>query len=175
MQFYHVAQLAAFAVAAGIAWKTPRAPLWVLLLALSYVISVLYVHLAPKGGYWPPSQFVGLFLDGMVLIFIRENMKEQWEWALVTILGFMVTADVVQLLGVLTGYPPPFSKNSYGIILEGLNYLAIGLIGGMGLMDWVRAHDDRRHTVADVRTDLLHWAGDYAHRKTENPKTLRKW
>lgn len=174
MSFYHWAQLAAFVLAAFIAWKTPRAPLWVVLLAASYVISVLYVHLAPKGAFWPPSQLVGLLLDGAVLLAIREYHKEQWEfYGLGTLLAFMVTADIVQLFGALTGFPPPFSRNNFGILLECLNYMALALIGGIGLMDWVRADD--RDTMGHVRSDLLHRAGLYAHARTENPKTLRKW
>lgn len=175
MQFYHLAQLAAFAIAAFLAWKTPRAPLWVLLLALSYVISVLYLHFAPKGGLWPPSQFVGLLLDGAVLIAIREYHKEQWEWNLLgTTIAFMVTADIIQLFGALTGYPPPFSRNNFGVVLEVLNYIALALIGGIGFMDWVRSDDSRDH-MASSRFDLLHRASSHAHQRTHNPKTLRRW
>jgi hypothetical protein len=167
--------MAAFGLAAFIAWKTPRAPLWVLLLASSYVISVLYLQFAPKGGLWPPSQLVGLLLDGAVLLAIREYHKEQWEFfGLGTLLAFMVTADTVQLFGALTGFPPPFSKDNFGIILECLNYLALALIGGIGLMDLVRA-DDHRHNLGHVRPDLLHRASSHAHARSHNPKTLRKW
>jgi len=174
LNWYHIAQLAAFAIAAGIAWKTPRAPLWVLLLASSYVISVLYLHLAPVGRFWPPSQFVGLLLDGAVLLAIREYHKESWEWhGLGTVLAFMVTADVLQLFGALTGFPPPLSKNNFGVVLEALNYMALALIGGIGLIDWVRADD--RHSVASSWVDLLHRTSIHAHQRTDNPKTLRKW
>jgi len=173
MSWYHVAQLSAFFLAAGIAWNTPRAPLWVLLLGASYVISVLYVHLSPGGAYWPPSQLVGILLDGAVLIAIREFHKEQWEWyGLGAILGFMVTADVMQLLAVLTGFPPPFSKENFGILLECQNYLALAVIGGVGLMDRMQTDGN---SMADHRSHFLHRTSVHAHSGQENPKSLRKW
>lgn len=173
MSWYHVAQLASFVIAAVIAWNTPRAPMWVGLLAMSYVISVLYVHLSPGGAYWPPSQLVGLLLDGVVLIAIREFHKEQWEWyGLGTILGFIVTADVIQLLAVLTGFPPPFSKENFGILLECLNYLALAVIGGVGLMDRIRTDGN---SMADHRSHFLHRSSAYAHSEEKTNQSLRKW
>ncbi len=174
MFWFHIAQLSAFAVAAGLSWKTPRAALWVSLLAASYVISVLYVNYPHWGGFWPPSQLVGLLLDGAVLLAIREFHKEKWEFfGLGTIMGFMVTADIVQLSGSLTGYPPPLNQNDFGIILELLNYFALVLIGGVGLMDLVRVND--RDRMVSSGPDLLHRTMRYAHSRTDNPKTLRKW
>ena len=173
MSWYHVAQLAAFVIAAGIAWHTPRGALWAGLLGVSYVVSVLYVHLSPGGFYWPPSQLVGLLLDGAVLIAIREFHKEQWEWyGIGTILGFMVTADVIQLLTVLTGFPPPFSKENFGIILECLNFLALAVIGGVGLMDRLQTDGN---SLADHGRHFLHRASAYAQSEQENYKSLRKW
>lgn len=173
MSWYHVAQLSAFFLAAGIAWNPPRAPLWVLLLGASYVISVLYVHLSPGGAYWPPSQLVGLLLDGAVLIAIREFHKEQWEWCgLGAILGFMVTADVIQLLAVLTGFRPPFSKENFGILLECLNYLALAVIGGVGLMDRIKTDGN---SMADHRSHFLHRASAHAQSEQDSYTSLRKW
>jgi hypothetical protein len=173
MAWYHVAQISAFVIAGVIAYKTPRASLWAACLGASYIMSVLYLKLAPTGGVWPPSQLVGLLLDGAVLLIIREFSEDDWESrGLVVILAFMVTADVIQLFGVLTGMPTPFSRENYGIILEVLNYLALALIGGVGLLDMV-SRDGR--DMARNSVDLLHRSRHYAHSKSHQPQTLRRW
>lgn len=174
MYWYNWAQLTAFAIVIAIAWKTPRASLWAAALAASYVLSVAYIRVAPATGSWPPSQLVGLLLDGAVLVLIREHHREKWEYyGLCTIMSFMVTADIVQLFGVLTGFPPPLTQVNFGVILEALNYMALALIGGIGLMDLVPRND--RYSVAHHRFSLLHRTRRYAHARTHEPQPLRKW
>lgn len=174
MQWFHVAQLAAFAIAAALAWKTPRAPLWAFLLAVSYVFSILYIHNAPRGGFWPPSQLVSLLIDGVVLIIVREYHRENWEWyGIRPILICMCSANLLQLGAVLLGFPPPLGSEAFGILLEFLNYLALLLIGGVGLMDLVRA--DARSDLDFHRLHSLHRVSVHRHSQQKQFKSLRKW
>jgi len=173
MYWYNWAQLTAFAIVMAMAWKTPRASLWVAALAASYVLSVAYLKLAPVGSTWPPSQLVGLLLDGAVLVLIREHHREKWEYyGLCTTMGFMVTADIVQLFGVLTGFPPPLTQVNFGVVLEALNYLALAMIGGVGFMDLVSGNDS---SVVNHRGSVLSRTLRHAHARTHEPQPLRKW
>lgn len=160
MSGYHVALAIAALVVLWLSRKTPRAWLWVLSLAASFVVSVSYLRyyenieianvsaaLMPGAfeGYFPyvnlftnwlPPSLIAGGCDALVCVAIMMFGQEQWErpW-LFRLMLTSVAVNLVYSSGLILGYPPVPDQNTLGIILEIINYLALLLIGGTGLVD----------------------------------------
>ncbi len=175
MQWYHFTLAAAAIAAAAFAWKTPRAAFWVLCLTVSFIVSVAYLYL-PKpyvpNMWWPPHAGIATLCDAAVVAAVFRWGREKWETVgLRTIIMASVTVNLIQTSAYTLGFPPMLPADAHAIILEFINYLALLLIGGVGLVDRIngRAAFSRR-TRADLAT-----LGNFIHAKGWKSPPLAKW
>ncbi len=174
MSWYHLALL----VAAGVAWfaarKTPRAGLWVVTLASSFVISVSYLYMYKPGWpfvWWPPHAGIATLCDAGVVALIFRFGMERWEAVgLRTIMMASVTVNLVQTSAYTLGFPPMMEAKTYAILLEAINYLALALIGGVGILDRKNARDRISHRPRRFMASV----GQFAHSQGISPP-LAKW
>lgn len=162
MQWYHYAMAAAAALVAAAAFRRPRALLWVGLLAASYLVSVVYLHIyegieaanvlsvytADAGGYvqlsryWLPPSIIAAMCDIAAATVVRFAGRERWEvkW-LAGSLFMMAAINIVFAFGVVFGFPPIPEQWVLGVVLEAINILALILIatGGTGIVEWIGA------------------------------------
>lgn len=152
MSAYHIALGIAALVALALAYKTPRAVLWIGLLATSFVVSVAYLRhyeavqahnidmvrsLQFSYAEWLPPSIIAAVCDATICIAIRYIGREKWEtrW-LYGVMLVMVATNLVYASGVILRFPPMLpSQDILGIWLEIVNYLALALIGGTGVLD----------------------------------------
>lgn len=130
-------------VVAGLAWHVPRAVLWVVAAAVSFTISTIYWRL--NGPY---AEAVGGFCDAGVVLAIYFIAKQKWEMAMWRLFQTSVAINFVYLGGNL-GIFPHIDHELFSAFLEAINWLALLMVGGMGLMqrfgiDDVYAHRSRR-------------------------------
>lgn len=174
MQWYHVAIPALAVISAISARRTPRAILWVSAIMAAYIAPVAYLYAdMPSWLTWhPPQPGVSFLCDGAVYCLIIHNHEERWErWGLGSIFMASSTVDLIQCFGVMTGYPPPLSGHSYGIVLDALNVAALLLIGGISIADRIK---DGGRDLSGFYQLYLDRAIRAAHEKTHAPKPFRK-
>lgn len=136
MHWYHFALGSIALVALLLSWNVPRCGKWVFLVSASYVVSVLYYRIGPSGDYYPPGPVIAFFCDAIVFVIIRQGHKEKWEiFGLGSLIMFMATLNLVQVMGDAIGFPPMLPSDIYSMILEVTNALYLFIIGGVGLMD----------------------------------------
>lgn len=181
MSWYHEA-LAALAIFALIAsWHLPRCRLWIGGLVVSFVISVAYYHATPIDGVWLPNgAAVAFFCDAILFLVIRETHKETWEiFGLGTVMIASATLNAIQMVGLVSGWPPMLSQVLYSSILEIANAAYLILIGGVGILGWVESGErTRRHIGPDRRSSVamvVNTARKVCHQKTTVSQPLRKW
>lgn len=155
MSWFHIAMVAAFILVAGVSRKSRHAWIWAVVLLADYLLCEAYLAI-PKptsiGVLWDGSVFVGpwapqalfvavvdILVCGAILVFAREA----WERILFAVMMVALATDLVQATAALRGFPALLSSDSYGIILELVNYLALAVIGGRGLLEY--KHDDGRY------------------------------
>jgi hypothetical protein len=176
-EWYHglLATVAVLASAAGL--KTPRATFWVFCLTASFVASVAYYY-APKpmwpGMWWPLHSGIAALCDAMIVVLIFFFGKEKWETlGLRGIMLVSVSVNMMQTSAYTLGYPPPVPHALYSSILEVINFLALILLGGIGLLD--RYNATPRHRFSVFAGPYLGRIGNFAHQKTWKIPPLTKW
>lgn len=120
--------LAGLGLAFLFARRQPRAIPWLAGLALSYAVSTVYW----RSGL-PYAAFIGGICDAIVALAIYFGGKEKWETGLRWLLLVSVSVNLYYLAsqyGVVT----PIAHNAYATALELINWLALVLIGGSGLL-----------------------------------------
>lgn len=133
MEWYHYSMLAAALGTGWMAHKTPRAWLWIGLLAASFIISVSYLNMDHP--VWLPHPGIAMMVDAIVYLAIREVAEERWEkQGLGGLIMVSVTLNLVQTSAIVTGFPPQLPQWAYAIALEIINYLSLALIFGRGLI-----------------------------------------
>jgi hypothetical protein len=159
MEWYHFVMAGAAIAAALVARKTPRAALWVVAFAASFIVSVGYLRgyesleannllafytdrtwdLIPLFRDWLPPSIVAAACDAIVCILIYRMGRERWErlWLYGIALAMMGT-NLLYASGLVMGFPPIPDRGTLGIILEVMNLAALGLIGGTGILDRVQ-------------------------------------
>lgn len=158
MQWYHFALLGAALAVALISYRTPRAVLWVSLLVASGVVSwgylrgyealeagnVLGAYMADSSGFvpleveWLPPSIVAFGCDAAVWAVIMAFGRERWEtfW-LSSLVIAMAALNFIYSSGAILGFPPIPDRDTFGALLEIVNYAALALIGGTGILDRV--------------------------------------
>jgi hypothetical protein len=159
MSLYHVALLVVAVIVAAISYKTPRAILWICVLAGSFVLSVSYLNgyqaievgnvlgayvgesedFVPLEREWLPPSLIAAASDAVAAAIIFAFGRERWEtlWLYWMVLG-MMAVNLIYSSGVILGFPPVPDQDTLGAILEAINYAALLLIGGTGILDRVR-------------------------------------
>lgn len=177
LQWYHIALAVAAVIAAALSIGTPRATFWIFSLTASFIASVAYFY-APKpwwpGMWWPLHSGVAALCDAAIVTLIYFFGREKWEtFGLRGLMLISVSVNMVQTSAYTLGYPPPITHATYATILEVINFLALVLIGGIGLLD--RYNASSRHSFLDFARPYLGWAGQLAHQKGWQNPPLSKW
>lgn len=177
MSGYHISLLIVAAVTALIAWRVPRAKLWIGALAASFVVSVTYLYLVPQGygpdGSWrAPASLIAGLCDASVAAMIYWFGKRRWETVgLYSLVLLSVAVNLLYATGELFYFPPIPPREVYAIILEIINYAALLLIGGTGILNRIGAGHGIRSSgrvVAGVRM-----ARDALQKESRPSKPLR--
>jgi hypothetical protein len=157
MEWYHYVMAGAALLAALAARKTPRAVIWVVSLAASFIVSVGYLRgyqaievsnlsaaytdgkLVPLLRDWLPPSIVAAACDAVVCVLIWFFGRERWEtvWLYGISLAMMGT-NLLYASGLIIGFPPIPDRGTLGSILEAMNLAALLLIGGTGILDRVQ-------------------------------------
>jgi hypothetical protein len=171
---YHVLLLIAVGLAGYAARKTPRAWLWIAALAISFVVSVAYLYQAKPGWpgvWWPPHAGIATLCDAAIVVLIFRFGVDRWERVgLRTIMMVSVTINLVQTSAYTLGFPPMMPADTYAILLEVINYLALAMIGGVGILDRKNARDRISHRPHRFMASV----GEFAHAQSAAPP-LAKW
>lgn len=159
MEWYHFVMAGVAILAALAARKTPRAVIWVVSLAASFIVSVGYLRgyqaleannllafytddpsqIVPLMRDWLPPSIVAAACDAVVCVLIYFFGRERWEthWLYGISLAMMGT-NMLYASGLIIGFPPIPDRGTLGIILEIMNLAALALIGGTGILDRVQ-------------------------------------
>ncbi|MGA1801497.1 hypothetical protein [Rhizobium sp. HT1-10] len=126
----------------AIAWKVPRAWLWVALLATDFIATSLFWDY----GNHEFHPIFTLAVDGLVCLAAHLWAQEKWE------LGFFLAflSSVFISLLKLAGFVP--SNLIYASFLELFNYCALLLISGIGILDVTARHE--RGFLSSLRRSL---------------------
>lgn len=143
MSNYHMALFIAAVITGLVSCKTPRAILWILMLAASFTASVSFAFFVRSNDLGFPHTGVTMLCDIVVFLSIREFGKERWETRLLAPL-VSFSAAVSLIYTTLTIFPiygtPP--QLLYAITLEVINYIALLIIGGVGLLNLIKADNE---------------------------------
>ena len=154
--YYLIAMTIAGAVA-FVAWRVPRAALWVGLTALTFVLSSLWWDFG--GDY--PSAF-GAALDFIAALVMLKFARTTWEWLIVNVFGLMM---LVQIIHHSAGIPPHFI---YVVSLEGLNCAILVIVLTMGTLQRMPANGEMPHRrraagIVDMARNYLVSPRRYPH------------
>lgn len=181
MSIYHLSLLLTAIVVGVVSYKVPRALFYIGLLAGSFIVSVAYLYWAPKGyigtgldTWMPPASLVAGVCDMLVCLGIWVVAKRRWEMVLYALMLVSVSTNGLYASGELLGYPPIPSRDIYALILEVINYLALALIGGVGILNRIEAADaDKRHVPRSVLGGMAR-TRDALQKEAYPSKTLRE-
>lgn len=122
MYWYHTALMVGGLVALILAWNVPRAPLWLMLGALSFGSSYLY-HIAEL----PYPAAFGAATNLAVCFALYALAQQKWELRVWNCFHLMIVIDLLYLSGAIT------SRYDFAVGLEIANWLALLIIGAAGV------------------------------------------
>lgn len=165
---------AIFAVRLGLR----RSVLWIAAMAADYILSVGYLYM-PKpyivGGWWPPSSGIAALCDASMCILIYIFGRYRWETAgLYTLMLLSVATNCLYTSGQIIGFPPIPPQDTYGIILEVINYLALLLIFGTAILSRIGAEHGARSDIFGGSMGALHRARQALFAAHEPVNAIRK-
>jgi len=181
MSWFHYALLALACAALLASWNLPRCRMWIFALAASFVVSVLYYRIMPNPhGFLPHGAFVAFACDCVLFILIRETHREAWEIrGLGTVMIASASLNALQMVGLVSGWPPMLSQGLYSSILELANAAYLLIIGGVGILERIAdAETGGYHMRNHSRTGLaqaVNYANKEARKKTTTTQPLRHW
>lgn len=128
--------LAGLLLAALLAHRDQRALFWLGAAALSYIVSVMYWRL---GG--PHAAFIAGLCDAAVCLAIYFFARYWWEMRVWNLFQISMAINFAYLGGEM-GLWNSLPHNTYSIMLESVNWLALLWIGGNGAMQTLGAFND---------------------------------
>lgn len=142
MSIWNLSLLVGALVAAAFSLHNPRALLWIFAAAVDYTVSVVYWRTG-----LPYAEFVAGMCDATVALSLYFLAHERWELVVYRLFQISLAVNIFFLAGNL-GILPMVSQDTYATILEILNWLALLLIGGIGVAQWVGAPIAAAHRPA---------------------------
>ncbi len=133
MNIWNLSLLIGAVLAAGLSYRNPRALIWILGAALDYTVSVVYWRTG-----LPYAEAVAGMCDATLCLCLYFGARERWELVIYRLFQVSLAVNIFFLAGNL-GIIPMVSQDTYASILELLNWLALLLIGGVGVAQWVGA------------------------------------
>lgn len=141
MDSFQFALLIGAALTALISIRQPRALLWIATGATSFIVSTGYARL---NLFYPEA--ITALCDASVCFLLYFVARARWERYLFLLFQGSVLVSTAYLAGIIGPH------SAYIAALEGLNWLALLVIGGTSALSWVPRHGPSgRH----------HWARDY--------------
>lgn len=132
MAWYHITLISAAIIAVALAWRVPRAVIWLGLGAISYVISAAWHN----AGLPYATQFGAA--TNLVICYLFICWAEQrWEMRLLNCFHMMLLIDLLYIFGVIHDHL------IFAATLEIINLAAILLVAGTGILDWIARHGHR--------------------------------
>ncbi len=131
MNVWSLALLFGAIIALALTYKTPRAWLWIGLGAASFAASTLVWEYGDKT-FHPLFTFT---CDALFCLALHLRIRQQWEVGIL----FLYIVSVFVSLMKLGGFMP--DGIMYAAMLEGVNWLALLWIGGIGLTDLASRYD----------------------------------
>ena len=126
MSEFQVALLIGAVITALISFRTPRAVIWIGAGAASFVFSTAYARV----GWGYPPAFTAV-LDASICFAIYFSAKTRWEMYLFLLFQGSVLVSTMYLAGIIGPHW------AYIAFLEGINWLALGVIGGTSALSWI--------------------------------------
>lgn len=126
MHWYHIALAVGAIVAGALAWNVPRAVLWISMGALSFLASSWWHDAGfPYGAAFGAATNIGICF----LIYAHAELR--WELRVWNCFHLMIVLDLLNLLGLIR------SHYDFAVALEIANWLALLIIGAVGIADRV--------------------------------------
>lgn len=127
MSTWHIALMIGASIAAVINYTQPRAIYWILIGAMNFAACVLYYDY----GLPYPAAFAALLDVGFVLLLYFKG-RYFWETTLLRSLFLLsIVLNWLRLTELVA------SQRLYAMALEGVNWLALLVIGGVGILTLV--------------------------------------
>lgn len=124
MNEFQIALAIGAVIAVAVAWRVPRAAMWILAGAMSFIASTAW---ARYGMPYPPV-FTGL-CDAAICLGIYFFGKSAWEMRLWRLFQASVLVSLLYFVGVIGPHW------AYIVALEAINWLALLLIIGFGVVE----------------------------------------
>jgi hypothetical protein len=121
------------AIAAALAYRIPRAGLWMGLMVLSFALSSLWWD---YGGPMPAA--FGAATNFAIALIMLKYARNKWEFYIVDCYCLMILIDILWQFGTIP------SHFWFAISLEAANWAIILLIGAMGIADRLRQNGELR-------------------------------
>lgn len=152
MSEFQLALLIGAIVAAIISSNLPRAWLWIMCAAFSFIASTAYYRL----GY-PYYPIATLIFDGCVCLAIYSRCSERWEEILFRLFQASTLVSLIYAYLLFFSQTPEQNHTLYVALLEIINWLALALVGGVGIADRMRANEGShvRNWLHGVHRSLL--------------------
>jgi hypothetical protein len=136
MEWYHMAIGACAIFAYAVSGNMPCARRWCVLIAGSYVLSVIYAHVVQYAHFWTPHPVAIAFVcDAIVYKIIDEthdSMQEKNGPRILMVVS--ASANGLQLTALLLKVPEPLPMWLHSSILELITAIALLWIGGYSIM-----------------------------------------
>ena len=147
MNEWQIALLIGAGFTSLVSCNVPRAWIWILVMAASFVFSTAYSRLGLP--YYP---FATMMADAGVCMAIFFIGKARWEFWLFNVFRLSVLISLVYILSNTIGFK---SHYVYVTALEAVNWIALLLIGGTAIQKWAgNAHELGSR---DHRLGRVHW------------------
>lgn len=135
MNEFQIALLIGAVVASLLSMRLPRAQIWLLTIAAAFAFSTAWQR---AGLPFHPAFTLGC--DAGVCLAIYFLGREKWEIGLYRIFQASVLTSLIFLAGPLEVFGAVFRMSNYGyvVMLEAWNWLALLVIGGVGLSETLK-------------------------------------
>jgi hypothetical protein len=152
MNEFQIALLIGAVIASFLSLRLPRAQLWILTMAAAFIFPTVW-----QRADLPFHPAITLGCDAGVCLAIYFLGLEKWEIGLYRIFQASVLTSLIFLAGPLEVFGAVFHMGNYGyvVLLEAWNWLALLLIGGVGLSEMLKGRADENASGYRGRADIL--------------------
>lgn len=132
-----ISLLLAALIVAAVSWKNPRGILWIGVAALSYINATIAWRLS-----LPYAEAITGIGDTAVCLCVYFAARFRWELWIWRLFQASLGVSVVYLAANIH-VVPPIDHTFYSVVLEGINWLLLLLIGGVSAGQWIGAANAR--------------------------------
>ena len=126
LEWYHLVLLSAAAISAGLAWRVPRAVIWIGLGFASYVTSAMWHNAG-----WPYATVYGAATNLVICYLFWIFSNRRWEMRLWNFFHLMLVVELLYIFGAIR------DQFTFAVTIELINLAALIFIGLTGIFDRV--------------------------------------